>query len=747
MLKKTLFSAVIIILFTFIVFSSVEIKNKNSLIHHHLQVELFPAKSFIRVHDTITIPRTIEEKSLFFLLHENLKIISNSTPITVVKQSEKIKADFFKNHPAALLLKEKISLNLYSIHSLKISEQRSRISFVYEGRIYHPIERIDKEYARGFSETPGIISEKGIYLAGSSCWIPWFNDELMTFTLDSMLPGSWNVISQGKRICHEKNDNRKQTTWDSPNPVDEIFLIANNFTEYKKMCDNVEILAFLRSPDNSLAQRYLSTTCQYLDMYQFLIGPYLYSKFALVENFWETGYGMPSFTLLGPRVIRFPFILHSSYPHEILHNWWGNGVFVNYETGNWCEGITAYMADHLIKEQKGQGTEYRRTTLQNYSDYVNKHQDFPLSQFKFRHDAASAAVGYGKALMVFHMLRNEVGDNLFIRSWQKFFKDNKFKKASFNDIRKAFEMVCQKDFKDFFKQWISSTGAPKLQITDVEIYGEKECYKLKFRLSQTQKERLFILDIPVAVSMKNQKEAIIKKITLKNRQQDYTFFFFAPPTGIQVDPQFDVFRKIHYLEVPPALSRAFGAQEALIILPSQAEPTLLAGYRELAQKWAKRRGDNIKIQLDNNIKTIPKNRTIWIMGWENIHMQYISEELKNHDCNIGEKTIVIEGEKVPIFNKSLVITLRNSIHRSQVMVFLATEKIKALPGLSRKLPHYGKYSYLVFDGHEPTNIKKGQWSITESPLIINLRGPGTSFTHGKLPRRKPLIERSQFFSH
>ena len=60
------------------------------------------------------------------------------------------------------------------------------------------------------------------------------------------------------------------------------------------------------------------------------IGPYPYDKFALVENFWETGYGMPSFTLLGPEIIRFPFILHSSFPHEILHNWWGNSVFVDY---------------------------------------------------------------------------------------------------------------------------------------------------------------------------------------------------------------------------------------------------------------------------------------------------------------------------------------------------------------------------------------------------------------------------------
>ena len=72
-----------------------------------------------------------------------------------------------------------------------------------------------------------------------------------------------------------------------------------------------------------------------------------------MENFWETGYGMPSFTLLGPQVIRFPFILTSSYPHEILHNWWGNSVFVDYPTGNWCEGLTAYMADHLMKEQVG----------------------------------------------------------------------------------------------------------------------------------------------------------------------------------------------------------------------------------------------------------------------------------------------------------------------------------------------------------------------------------------------------------
>ena len=152
---------------------------------------------------------------------------------------------------------------------------------------------------------------------------------------------------------------------------------------------------------------YISTTGQYVEMFNRLIGPYPYEKFALVENFWETGYGMPSFTLIGSKIIRFPFILHSSYPHEIPHNWWGNGVYVAYEEGNWCEGLTAYLADHLIKEQRGQGRNYRRTMLQRYADYVTEAKDFPLTEFRSRHSAATQAIGYGKMLMVCHMPKRQ----------------------------------------------------------------------------------------------------------------------------------------------------------------------------------------------------------------------------------------------------------------------------------------------------------------------------------------------------
>ena len=86
-------------------------------------------------------------------------------------------------------------------------------------------------------------------------------------------------------------------------------------------------------------------------------------------------------------------------------------AYVDFEQGNWCEGLTAYMADHLIQEQRGKGAEYRRGALQKYRNYVKDSRDFPLREFRSRHSAATEAVGYGKTLMGFHMLRRRLGDD------------------------------------------------------------------------------------------------------------------------------------------------------------------------------------------------------------------------------------------------------------------------------------------------------------------------------------------------
>ena len=463
----------------------------NSIVHHKLSVTIDPAKHLLEVVDQITIPAAQIKPVMYFLLNGDLKISSETPGVTVELEQGGIKAEDFGMDREDFDLASEFKQNKYALNFSNEIKGDLTFTLKYSGVINYPIKQIGEEYARGFSQTPGIIDEMGVYLGGSTYWVPWFNDNWISFELTTTMPNGWSVVSQGSRTHNDLKNEMQTSVWNSPEPMEEVYLIAAKFYEYSKSAGATDVMAFLRTPDETLANKYLETTAQYLEMYRKLIGPYPFTKFALVENFWETGYGMPSFTLLGEQIIRFPFILHSSYPHELLHNYWGNSAYIDFKSGNWCEGLTAYMADHLIAEQRGQADEYRRTTLQKYTDYVNESNDFPLNKFISRTNPSSEAIGYGKNSMVWNMLREMVGDDQFIKGFQKFYRDNKYKAASYNDIRLAFESVTGRDLKQFFDQWVDRKGAPELTLSNVSMNKEKDEYKLLFTLKQIQNEDVF----------------------------------------------------------------------------------------------------------------------------------------------------------------------------------------------------------------------------------------------------------------
>ncbi len=81
---------------------------------------------------------------------------------------------------------------------------------------------------------------------------------------------------------------------------------------------------------------------------------------------------------------------------------------------------------------------------------------FPLAQFTSRHSEQSEAVGYGKAMMMFHMLRRQLGDDTFMRALQDFYRDYRFKIAGFADLERAFAQTSGKDLQPFFAQWVQA---------------------------------------------------------------------------------------------------------------------------------------------------------------------------------------------------------------------------------------------------------------------------------------------------
>ena len=726
---------------TIVLIAVVSVFAQTTDIHHKLKVKIIPSKSYISVIDELTIEPSLLKDNLTFKLNAALKLEPLIDNQKIKIYSREItgndigmdRDDASSNN--GLKLKEYIILGYEKEKPLKLTLE-------YSGKIKSPIKQSEENYQRGFSESPGIIDSIGVYLAGSTYWLPYFDYKLLSFTLTAELPEGWKTVSQGKRT-EEKSENGIHTdTWDSPKPQEEAFLIAAKFTEYKYPMGSVDAMAFLRKPDEALANKYLEATAQYMEMYRNLIGPFPYSKFALVENFWETGYGMPSFTLLGEKIIRFPFILHSSYPHELLHNWWGNSVYVDFSKGNWCEGITAYMADHLIKEQRGQGVNYRRSTIQKFTDFVNPENDFPLSKFISRHDAPSEAIGYGKTLMMFHMLRIKVGDKNFIKAFQHFYRNNKFKKASFDDIRKSFEEVTGKKLKWFFNQWVNRTGAPKLSLQNVTEQKLETAHIVKITLEQTQKEEPFILDVPIAIVTKD--ETVTKVFHMTKRKEDFLFTVKHKPYKILVDPQFDVFRKLDANEIPPAFTKAYGADKTVMILPSTKNKNYNL-YKTFINSWIKGKEDKFEIIEQDSLTTLPGDKAVWILGSDNKFINIINKQLTDYNSAVLKDSVNLSGKKIPKTNKSFFIAVRNPDNNNQIVVLLTIGNNKAVNGLVRKLPHYGKYSYLAFEGSEPANVAKGQWQATNSPLV-KLLNPLGKRLKAKLKKREPLAKLTPVFS-
>jgi len=737
---RRLIVLVAVILSTAVVFA-------NTTTYHKISVTIDPGKHYLEAVDQITIPSAQVKPVMNFLLNANLTVTSETPGVSITLDQSGVKAEDFGMDREDFNLSSEITQNKYALTFKNEAKGDASITLRFSGTINYQIKQLGEEYARGFSQTPGIIDDKGVYLAGSTYWIPWFNDGWISFELTATVPQPWDVASQGKRTLNEVKNGSHIIRWDSPEPMEEIYLIAAQFKEYSMSAGAIDVMAFLRTPDEALANKYLETTAQYLEMYRKLVGPYPFTKFALIENFWETGYGMPSFTLLGEQIIRFPFILHSSYPHELLHNYWGNSAYVDFKTGNWCEGLTSYMADHLISEQRGQGDEYRRTTLQKFTDYVNPSNDFPLKKFHSRTNSSSEAIGYGKSMMMWNMLRENVGDDQFVKGFQKFYRDNKFKAASFTDIRLAFESTTGKDLKQFFDQWVERTGAPELSVSNVTAKKDKDGYRLQFTLKQLQNEDAFVLDVPVAVSFENKAE--MKKVAMTQKEQSYEMAFPENPLLVQIDPQFSIFRKLHYNEIPPSLSKIFGSEELLILLPSKADNARLEYYKELAKTWSADSTKKIKVLLDSDISELPADKNIWIFGVENLYVKVIQNGIKDYDVELTNEAVRFAKASFKSNANSIVISVRHPKSPASVLVLLAIDNKEAVPGISRKLPHYGKYSYLVFEGTEPTNIAKGEWGSANSPLTAKIVAdkkttPARAFTN--LPRRRALATLDPVFS-
>jgi hypothetical protein len=226
------------------------------------------------------------------------------------------------------------------------------------------------------------------------------------------------------------------------------------------------------------------------------IGDYPY-EFSVVASPLPTGFGMPTLTYMGEQVLRLPFIRASSLGHEVLHNWWGNGVLVDYARGNWSEGLTTFMADYAYKAEASAAAarEMRLGWLRDFAALpADSHA--PLADFRSRTHGAAAAVGYGKAAMVFVMLQDEIGEDAFARGIRLFWERQRFRIAAWDELRAAFEEAAGRPLQGFFRQWLELPGGPAPRIERARLV-EPAGQGARVRVSLAQPGPVHALRLPL----------------------------------------------------------------------------------------------------------------------------------------------------------------------------------------------------------------------------------------------------------
>jgi len=593
-----------------------------------------------------------------------------------------------------------VQIQIITIHCQNMTpRQRVTLQWRYEGAIDDPPREPRHLRFVTPSETSGHIGPEGVYVSGETYWYPDIPGSVATFRVRATVPTGWGIVTQGRRLSARAGAGGMVEEWDAADPAEALTLVANRFVMQHRDWKGIDIETYLFADDASLSEEYLEAAVRYLEAYTALLGPYPFPKFAVVENFFASGLGMPSFTLLGSGVIKRHYTQPYALGHEIVHSWIGNWVLNKPEEGNWVEGLTTYLANYYYDELFGtpaQARDQRRMMLFGYAAYVKPEEDYAVRGFTHKSDQKDNAIGYQKAAMVFHMLRRELGDEVFWRAIRRLVADYGGRYAGWREVEQVFSQTATTDLRWFFSQWIDRAGAPIVRIGDARTVTEAGQRRVRFRLQQDGDP--YRLQIPVAVETKTGQEEVAW-VRLQSPSQTFDVPLSAQPARVKLDPGYDTFRRVNRRELPPMLNLFVTDVQQIVVLPATGPEAERRPYEELARRLqAGGHAPNLTVSpsatlLQNGV--MPKGSVLILGGPAN---EATAWGLRA--CSLGtvfgKDSITIGEHSYQDANLAALVSCRNPENPDHVVTLFYAASPAAAAKVARLLFFYGWQSYLVF---------------------------------------------------
>jgi aminopeptidase N len=705
--------------------------------HHDLFVQIVPEQHALIAKDRLTLEVPEAQPSIRFTLAPTLQI----DHIALVQESSGTEVSIhdvpFELEPGSA----PESAQEVLIPSKVAAAGLVTLDVYYHGVINDPPR--DPRHLRFVtpSETAGHIGPEGVYVSSESHWYPDVPESLSTYALLVAVPTGWTAVTQGKagesRACPAglcRNDQMVMTEWAVTQPSEALTLVANTFvTSFRdwtaKTGQRIRLSTYLFPDDAHLADEYLDATARYLDVYIPLLGPYPFEKFAVVENFFASGLGMPSFTLLGSGIIKRHYVQPYALGHEIVHSWIGNDVFNRANRGNWVEGLTTYLANYYWLELMGdhaQARDQRRLMVQGYNLHVTPERDYPVAQFTQKQDEHDNAIGYQKSAMLFHLLRQEVGDETFWRALKILVTQYRGRHAEWRDLERVFAEESRQDLRWFFAQWVEQDGAPVLSLSEAvarPIAGEPtQAFQLEATIVQSNKP--FRLPLQLLIRMEGDSEHVLT-VSLRSLRETISVTLPARPIAIDIDPEFMTVRRIARSSLSPVLTHYVTDRKRSVLTAFTDEPEHPSPFRDVVtrievQEQQRPIDDRTVIAPLAQDGLLPQEGSVLVLGGPESRsgIQSILARHCGERATLKDKGVTVMGTAHEGPGLAFLVSCHRVDRPGSVVTVLYAATPQAVAKVARLLFFYGWNSFLLFkDG---TVVTRGEWPLANDRTEVRL---------------------------
>jgi tetratricopeptide (TPR) repeat protein len=239
--------------------------------------------------------------------------------------------------------------------------------------------------------------------------------------------------------------------------------------------------------------------------------------------------------------------------NTLAHQWWGGQVSPATMNDAWItNGMSRYAELMYLEDSAGKNA--FQAAITDVSAGALAYDTEPLTTLG-RLDPFSPqfqSMTLEKGAMIFHMLRWEMGDDVFLKFLRGLLSQYADKPIRTSNVETAADSTSNLELRAFFAQWLDGTGAPAFTNKySVFRLGDNK----GFRTIGTIDQDLDLFRMPIELRIETDGKTEIRRVDVSGNDSHFSVETFGRPRKISIDPDNWVLKSTPDLAVRVAVLR------------------------------------------------------------------------------------------------------------------------------------------------------------------------------------------------